>query len=115
MIFNDGWDDDTMLRIAQNMADGQLHTVAMTVDNGVVNFYVDGKLKLTGTKLLSEDNAKHTFNIGAGIDFTGYQGYNFIGEISSCLVYDKSLNEKEVREFNKGSISSDKQILNWQN
>lgn len=115
LIFNDGWDDDTELRIAQNMADGQLHTVAMIVDNGVVNFYVDGKLKLTGTKLLSEDNAKHTFNIGAGIDFTGYQGYNFIGEISSCLVYNKSLNEKEVREFNKGSISSDKQILNWQN
>ena len=80
-----------------------------------VNFYVDGKLKLTGTKLLSEDNAKHTFNIGAGIDFTGYQGYNFIGDISSCLVYDKSLTEKEVRKFNKGHISSGKQLLNWQN
>ena len=114
LIFNDGWDDDTEMRIAQNMADGQLHTVAMTVNDRVVNFYVDGKLKLTVTKLLSKDNIKHTFNIGAGIDFNGYQGYNFIGHISSCLVYDKPLTEKEVREFNKGNISS-KPLLNWQN
>ena len=56
LIFNDGWDDDTEMRIAQNIADGQLHTVAMTVQNGVVNFYVDGKLKLTMTELLSKDN-----------------------------------------------------------
>ena len=115
LIFNDGWDDDTEMKIAQNMADGRLHTVAMTVNDRVVNFYVDGKLKLTVTKLLSKDNIKHTFNIGAGIDFNGYQGYNFIGHISSCLVYDKPLTEKEVREFNKGNISSGKQLLNWQN
>ena len=64
LIFNDGWDDDTEMRIAQNMADGRLHTVAMTVNDRVVNFYVDGKLKLTVTKLLSKTTSSTHSTLG---------------------------------------------------
>lgn len=115
LIFNDGYDDDSKLTIASNLLDNQWHSIAVVIRDKYPHFYVDGEFIMKGMEVISDDNPTHTFNIGAGVDFSGYNGYNFNGIISETLIYDTSLNEEAVMAHAEGMTPDGNKIVEWKN
>jgi hypothetical protein len=91
--------------------DNQWHAIAFIVRNNYPSIYIDGNLKFTASKPISKDNPNHTFNIGAGVDFGGYNGYNFIGNLDQVLVYEESLDEESIQAFATGEIPDGEKVL----
>ena len=112
LVFHDSGES---YEIARNVADNQWHTVAIVTNGNQPKLYVDGHLKQTSLQKLSQGKPSHTFNIGAGLDYGGYLGYNFKGTISHVLVYDEPLPEKTIEAFAKGDIPEGKASLKWTN
>jgi hypothetical protein len=81
----------------------------------VPHFYIDGELKVKSEEMISKDKPGQTFNIGAGLDDSGYQGYNFIGDISHVIFYNKPLSEDVIKSFAEGKIPEGKAALEWTN
>jgi arylsulfatase A-like enzyme len=112
LIFSDSWEE---IEIEGNYNDNQWHTVAVVLRGMQPHFYIDGNLKLKSENMISQDKPKQTFNIGAGLDDSGYMGYNFIGDISHVLCYNKPLSEEVIKSFTEGKIPEGKTILEWTN
>lgn len=104
LMYMDFTNNDDAQEIAADLDDNQWHTIAFITKNGYPNIYIDDKLKYTADKTASKDNDKHTFNVGAGIDYSGYNGYNFVGEISDMLVYDGALSGNQITAYDNGNV-----------
>jgi arylsulfatase A-like enzyme len=111
LFYNDEEYEDEGSVIMGGLNDNEWHTIAFIVRNNYPSIYIDGELKFTASKQISDDNPNHTFNIGAGVDFGGYNGYNFIGNIDQVLVYEESLEEESIRSFTASEILDGKRIL----
>ncbi len=107
--------DDGEVVFEGNLLDSQWHTIGFLVKDGYPSIYVDGELEYTGSETVSKDNPMHTFNVGAGIDFSGYNGYNFIGEISHAFVFGTVLNERVIQGFHAGELVEETPILEFIN
>jgi arylsulfatase A-like enzyme len=103
--------DDVENEIGGNLTDNRWHTVAVVLRGKYPEIYIDGKLEFKGVHKIREDDPGHTFNIGAGIDDSGYAGYNFIGTISHVLCYNESLEEDAIKTFAEGDTPEGNTIL----
>jgi arylsulfatase A-like enzyme len=112
LIFSDSWED---IIIDENLNDNQWHTAAVVLQGRLPHFYIDGELKVKSEEMISKDKPGQTFNIGAGLDDSGYQGYNFIGDISHVIFYNKPLSEDVIKSFAEGKIPEGKAALEWTN
>ena len=107
LIFDNSWDDKV---IEGNYADNRWHTVAVVVRGKVPHIYVDGELKQKRRRPISKDRAGHVFQIGAG---TEEYGYNYKGDISHVLFFDKALSEEAIEAFAKGKEPKETATLRW--
>ena len=107
LIFDNSWDDEA---IEGNYTDNRWHTVAVVLRGKVPHIYVDGELKRKLRRPVSKDKAGHVFQIGAG---TEEYGYNYKGDISHVLFFDKALSEEAIEAFAKGKEPKGTAALRW--
>jgi arylsulfatase A-like enzyme len=111
LFFNDEEYEDEGSVVMRGLDDNQWHTIAFIVRDNYPSIYLDGDLKFTTSKPISENNPNHTFNIGAGVDFGGYNGYNFIGNLDHVMVYGESLKEESIQAYATGVIPEGQKLL----
>ena len=111
LFFNDEEYEDEGSVILGGLDDNRWHTIAFIVRDSYPSIYVDGDLKFKASKPVSEDNPNHTFNLGAGVDFGGYNGYNFIGKLEEVIVYGESLEEESIQAYVTGEIPDGQKLL----
>ena len=109
-----GWED--IVGPAANL--GEWEHVAGTYANGIMKFYVNGKLAGKKTATLVPNTAQE-FLIGAGANERTHE-YFFKGKIDDVIVYDRELNRNEITEIMRlGGKSflpvepSDKLVMTW--
>jgi len=84
--------------------DGQWHQVTGVFDNGTSKLYIDGVLENTDSKGTTFGTGKKRYGfIGTGSEAKEFDGNNspknyFKGEIDEVRIWDKALNETEVRD-----------------
>ena len=115
LYYNDEEYEDEGSVIMGGLNDNEWHTIAFIVRANYPSIYIDGDLKFTASKPVSEDNPNHTFNLGAGVDFGGYNGYNFIGNLEQVIVYGESLKEESIQAYTTGVIPDEEKILKLDN
>ncbi len=110
VVLYDGWEE---FEIAMDLTDDRWHTLILVVKRRKARFYVDGEMIGRSGEVLSEDNAKASFNVGAGMSYQGYMGYNFMGSISNVLVYDEAFSATRIQKFDDTEAPSGKLTLDW--
>ncbi len=95
------------------LMDNRRHTLALVLRDHKPTIYVNGEQVYQSTRSVPEDDASHTFNIGAGQDDSGWLGYNYQGEISNIRYYRKSLSPKELQMIAKGKSIDVKATMSW--
>jgi hypothetical protein len=84
------WSDQTIRTIGMNLADGQWHHLAVTVQAGVgQKLYVDGVLRAAGSKGESDFNWDESLDVG-------YNGGYFEGTLDDIRLYTRVLSETEI-------------------
>jgi arylsulfatase A-like enzyme len=109
------FDEERPLIVDYNLTDNEWHNIALVLTGQLISIYVDGQIVKDHSMQISPDTPGHKFNIGAGINVWGYQGYNFNGEISEVLVYDEVLSEEEIISFSEGTVPDGSKTLVWNN
>ena len=112
LIWNDSGETSV---IAEGINDKQWHTLALVVKNQKPRVYVDGKLTWKGPGKIVPSGSDDTFNIGAGLDNWGFNGYNFIGTISEVRFYDDQLDKKSIEAYSRGEVPDGKLKMKWKN
>ena len=101
--------------IESPLLDNQWHTVAIVLNGKYPEIYIDGNMKLKLHRRIGADQLNQKFHIGAGIDDSGYMGYNFIGDIEQVFAYDQPLSQEAVKLFAAGHTPEGHLILDWKN
>ncbi len=112
LVYNDGEESDP---IADRVADGQWHTLGLVWQDRQPYVYLDGQPLEKNLPKISQDEVSYTFNIGAGLDESGFMGYNFQGNISHVLYYDTPLTQEVIKAFAQGKMPQAKASLQWDN
>ena len=92
------WDDETIRTSGTNYADGKWHHVAHVYDSAGTpqRIYVDGQMKVTGTKSFSDYTAQMAIIIGFSQDaVTKYAA----GQIDEVRLYSRALSSSEITQL----------------
>ncbi len=110
LLFFDGEEE---YFLESQISDDDWHTVALVMEEGQATIHVDGKATRKIVCRIRKEGFPQNFNIGAGMDEQGELGYNFRGEISHLLIYDKPVTGEDFVLFANSGIPDGETILSY--